>query len=70
MLSNQKYRISNIAKDFDVKSKEILDLLTAYGMGGKTHAAVLTPDEFGVIFNHLTMQKQFEGIGLYIDGEL
>ena len=70
MLSNQKYRISNIAKDFDVKSKGLIDLLAEHGFAGRTHAAVLTPDEFAIIFNHLTMQKQFEGIGKYIDGEL
>ncbi len=70
MLSNQKYRISNIAKDFDVKSKELIELLDSYGMTGRTHMAVLSPDEFGIIFNHLTSKVQFEGIGKYIDGEL
>ena len=70
MLSNQKYRISNIAKDFDVKSKELIELLDSYGLTGRTHMAVLTPDEFGIIFNHLTQKVQFEGIGKYIDGEL
>ena len=70
MLSNQKYRISNIAKDFDVKSKELIELLDSYGLTGRTHMAVLTPDEFAIIFNHLTSKVQFEGIGKYIDGEL
>ncbi|MBE6718921.1 MAG: translation initiation factor IF-2 [Ruminococcaceae bacterium] len=70
MLSNQKYRISNIAKDFDVKSKEIIELLDSKGLKGRTHMAVLTPDEFGVIFDCLTKEKQFDGIGKYIDGEL
>ena len=70
MLSNQKYRISNIAKDFDVKSKGLRELLDSYGLTGRTHMAVLTPDEFGIIFNHLTNKVQFEGIGKYIDGEL
>ena len=70
MLSNQKYRISNIAKDFDVKSKEVIEILDSYGLKGRTHMAVLTPDEFSVIFNHYTNGKQFEGIGKYIDGEL
>ena len=70
MLSNQKYRISNIAKDFDVKSKDLISLLASYGMSGRTHMAVLSPDEFGIIFNHLTFQKQFDGIGKYIDGEI
>ena len=70
MLSNQKYRISNIAKDFDVKSKELIELLDSYGLTGRTHMAVLTPDEFGIIFNDLTKKVQFEGIGKYIDGEL
>ena len=70
MLSNQKYRISNIAKDFDVKSKDLIDLLASYGLKGRTHMAVLTPDEFAIIFNHLTLKTQFDGIGKYIDGEL
>ena len=45
MLSNQKYRISNIAKDFDVKSKELIELLDSYGMSGRTHMAVLRGSE-------------------------
>jgi len=70
MLSNQKYRISNLAKDFDVKSKELIEILDSYGMPGRTHMAVLTPDEFNIIFNHITNSKKFEGIGKYIDGEI
>ena len=57
MLSNQKYRISNIAKDFDVKSKELIELLDSYGFTGRTHMAVLTPDEFGIIFRG-TMERE------------
>ena len=70
MLSNQKYRITNLAKDFDVKSKELIELLDSYGLTGRTHMAVVTAEEFNVLFNHLTKEKQFEGIGKYIDGEL
>ncbi len=70
MLSNQKYRITNLAKDFDVKSKELIELLDSYGLSGRTHMAVVTAEEFNVLFNHLTKEKQFEGIGKYIDGEL
>ncbi len=70
MLSNQKYRISNLAKDFDIKSKKIIEILDSYGMPGRTHMGVLTADEFNILFNHLTNEKQFAGIGRYIDGEL
>ena len=31
MLSNQKYRISNIAKDFELKNKEVIELLEKNG---------------------------------------
>ena len=30
----------------------------------------VTPDEFGIIFNHLTSKTQFNEINKYIDGEL
>lgn len=69
MLSNQKYRISNLAKDFDLKSKEVVDLLNYYGFSGKTHMAVLEPDEFAILFDHLTTQKQAKAIDGYINGE-
>ena len=58
MLSNQKYRISNIAKDFDVKSKELIELLDSYGMTGRTHMAVLTPDEFGETVKAVTRVRE------------
>ncbi len=70
MLSNQKYRITNLAKDFNVKSKDLIELLDSYGLTGRTHMAVVTAEEFNVLFNHLTKEKQFDGIGKYLDGEL
>ena len=40
------YRINRLAKDFNIKSKDIIDLLASVGLEGKTHMAILEPAEF------------------------
>ena len=69
MTQNQKYRINSLAKDLDLKSKEIVDLLAELGYPGKTHMAVLEPDEFSVIIEHLTAKSQISDINGYMDGK-
>jgi len=69
MIANQKYRISNLSKDLNVKSKDLLDILAKNGMDGRTHASVLEADEFGVIMNVLTSNNQIENFDAYMSGE-
>ena len=70
MLSNQKYRINTLAKDLDLKSKDIVDILSDKGIDGKAHMAVLEPDEFDIVMNALSNDNQFTGINDYLDGKV
>ena len=70
MLSNQKYRINTLAKDLDLKSKDIVDILSDKGIEGKAHMAVLEPDEFDIVMNTLSNDNQFTGINDYLDGKV
>jgi len=51
MLSNKKYRINNMAKDLNLKSKDLVDLLTDHGFIGRTHMAVMEPIDYTVVLN-------------------
>ena len=70
MLSEQKYRISNLAKDLELKNKDVIDILALYGIAVKSHAAVVEPGDFAVVINHLSGQKNFPGVDNYINGDV
>ena len=68
MLGN-KYKIINMSKDFALKSKDLVALLEAHGRTGRTHMATLTPEEFDIILNAISLENQVERIDAYIYGE-
>ncbi len=72
MAANQKNqtRVSNIAKDFGMKNKDILDLLTAAGMEGKSHSTVLSADEFGLVMNEISQRSLVDNLDDYMDGKI
>ena len=70
MLSNQKYRVTNLSKDLDIKSKDIIDTLTLYGFPGKTYMATLEPREFNLLFATLTENNQIDNIDGYLNGDV
>lgn len=70
MLSNQKYRVNTLAKDLELKSKDVVDILSDKGIEGKAHMAVLEPEEFEVVVNSLSEENQFVGINDYVDGKV
>ena len=70
MIANQQqYRANAIAKDLNIKSKDILDILSAHGIEGKTTMAVLEPDEFSIVIDALTKENQTESMGDYLDAK-
>ena len=69
MIANQKYRISALAKDLNMKSTDIINLLKDNGFDGRTHMTVLEPDEFAVIIEALTKQNQITNLSAYLAGE-
>ena len=58
--SDNKYRINALAKDLNVKSKDIIDLLAAHGMGNKSHMTALEGPELSIVFEYYTQQNQID----------
>ena len=62
MSSFEKYRIHEVAKDFNTSSKVISEILTEYVAAPKNHMQVLENDELDIIFEYLTQHNQMESI--------
>lgn len=64
-----KYKVSEVAKDFGLKSKDIIDLLAKYFEGEKKHSSALEEDELDIVFETFTLAKQVdeEGLKSYFD---
>ena len=63
------FKITNLAKDLGMKSKEITELLTARGVECKTTQKTLEPAEFDMVFELLTRGKQISNIDDYLFGD-
>ena len=57
-----KYRVHEVAKDFDRPTKEITDILTKYASAPKNHMQVLEDRELSIIFDYLTQHNQVQSI--------
>ena len=53
-----KYRVHEVAKDFNMTSKEITQILTDYATTPKNHMQVLEDAELNDIFEYLTQHHQ------------
>ncbi|MEG0978877.1 MAG: translation initiation factor IF-2 [Oscillospiraceae bacterium] len=60
-----KYRVHEVAKDFDKPSKDIIDLLAKYFDDQKKHMTVLEDNELNIIFEHYTQNNQVESFDEY-----
>ena len=60
-----KYRVHEVAKDFNVKSNVVLDLLAKYFNDVKKHMTALEEPELDVIFETFTQQHQVESFDAY-----
>ncbi len=63
------YRINRLAKEFNLKSKDIVDLLAENGLEGKTHMAILEPAEFNLFIELITSKNQITNLDAYVKGE-
>lgn len=68
MISNGKYKVSVLAKNLNMKNKDMLDILTKVGITGKTHSGTLDTVEFAVVMDYLTKNNQMVDINSYIMG--
>ncbi len=67
MAVKPQIKANQLAKDFNIKSKDILDIMSGKGIELKAQK-VLEPEEFEILFNAITQENQIEGIDDYIDG--
>ena len=67
MAVKPQIKANQLAKDLNLKSKEIIDIMSEKGIELKTQKS-LEPHEFNVLFDALTSANQIESIDDYIDG--
>ena len=60
-----KYRVHEVAKDMNVPSNEIIDLLQKHFGETKKHMTALTEAELDVVFEHYTQKNQVENFDSY-----
>ncbi len=70
MINNTKYKISTLAKDLNIKSKDLLDLVTSLGMADRKHSSVIESDEFNLILEALTSKAQISNFDDYMAGKV
>ena len=62
-------KITQISKDFDIKSKDLLDTFKELGIEKKTGGSV-DKDEFELFLSHLTSTRQIKDLDAYRDGRV
>ena len=69
MATNQKQiKINTLAKDFNMKTKDVIDILAAAGIDKKTSGTIDT-DEFAVFMSHATTGNQITNMSDYLAGK-
>ena len=66
-MTNLPIKITQISKDFDIKSKDILDTFKELGIDKKSGGSA-DKDEFELFLSHLTEKHQIKDIDAYRDG--
>ena len=67
-MGNIKYKVNELAKDFGLQTKDILEILNKYFDGGKKSGQNLEEQELNMVFEYLTQNHQVSGIqAIYAD---
>jgi translation initiation factor IF-2 len=61
----EKYRVHEVAKDLNLPTKEVVDLLAANFEGERKSMTALNEEELSVVFNHYTNETQVENFDEY-----
>ncbi len=64
---DQKYRVHEFAKDFSIKSAEVMELLDKLETKERTHMAVLTQRELDYLFNYYTKKAEVKDFNAYFE---
>ena len=57
-----KIKVHDIAKSFNLPSKEIMNILTEYSTTPKSHSAVMTEEEISIVLDYLTQKHQISSV--------
>jgi translation initiation factor IF-2 len=64
----EKYRVHEVAKDFGIPTRDVMDILSKYGITPKNHMQALTDEELSLVFEHLTQHHSVSNIqAIYAD---
>ncbi len=66
-VSNSLLKVNQLAKDLNMKSKDVLAVLEEKGISAKTQKP-MEPQEFDLLFDSLTKNNQITNIEDYLDG--
>ena len=62
---NEKYRVSEVAKDLNVPMKDVVELLEKQFPGEKKRTTVLTGEELNFVFETYTQQHEMADLSSY-----
>ena len=65
----QKYKVANMAKDLDKKTKEIVEVLKEKGFDGTTSSSVLENFEINIVLEHYASASTVDDIGAYLSSK-
>ncbi len=65
-----KYRVHEVAKDFNTTSREIIEFIKEKTGVEKKHMTALNEDELNLVFEHYSKEKQVENFDDYFAGKL
>ena len=58
--TSKKYKVGELAKDFGLKNKDVIDLFAKHGFAGKTHTSALEDEEISLFLEALTQENQID----------
>lgn len=65
-----KYRVHEVAKDFNVPSREIIDFIKNTTGAEKKHMTALSEEELNLVFEHYSKEKPLANFDEYLSGKL
>ena len=63
-------KVSQLSKDFNLKSKDISDLFKEIGLEKKNSGASVESDELEAFFSYITKKNQIKSLEAYTKGEV
>ena len=61
-MSLEKYRLRDVASDFDVAPKQIAQILEQFFEKPKSNTQVLTEEQLNVVFDYITQTNQISSL--------